>query len=229
MDGRSAKPAGTAPIDRARYDRYAGQYLSEQHVVWTVRRRGERLVAQWIGKPVERVHAPSFEVFPQSESAFCNEFWGIQIMFIYPETGQTVKLAMTSSGREGSVEMARISTDFPEAPAPVHVDPRVYDGYVGRYRKAFLFGIICLGPTLNISHDTDELGDHLVAQVRGLPGYDRAEIFPISETCFIQNPTTSDDLQLTFVRNRKGKATHVMVYWNGSRIRGTRISNEPTK
>jgi|SRR5439155_7425518 len=150
-------------------------------------------------------------------------------MFLPPVAGQAPQLVLTSSGWEGSEEMVRISMDVPEAPAPVHIAPKSYDGYVDQYRKAFVFGLIRLGPTLSISHENDELGDHLVAHVRGLPGYDRGEIFPKSETSFIPGPTTSDDFQLTFVRNRKGKATHVMVYWNGSRIRGTRISNEPAK
>ena len=66
MDGRSAKPAGMALTDARRYDDYVGQYLTDQRMVWNVRRRGDRLMVQWIGRPIERLHAPSFEVFPLS-------------------------------------------------------------------------------------------------------------------------------------------------------------------
>jgi hypothetical protein len=185
------------------------------------------LSAQWIGKPDERVRAPSLEVFPQSESVFCNEFWGSQIMFLPAIDGQALKLVLTSWGWQGSVEMTRISTDVPEPRAPVHVDPRIYDGYVGQYRKTFLFGLIRVGPTLSISHETDELGDHFIGRARGLPGQKVGELFPVSETSFILS--AMDDLQLTFVRNKKGKVNHVVVWWNGRKIRGTRIANEPAK
>jgi hypothetical protein len=87
-----------------------------------------------------------------------------------------------------------------------------------------------LGRTLSISHETDELGNHLIASVRGVPGHDTAEFFPASETSFNVNPiTTSDDIRLTFVRNRKGKTTRVSAYWNGTKLRGTRIPNQPGK
>jgi hypothetical protein len=110
------------------------------------------------------------------------------------------------------------------------LDARTYDGYVGQYRKAFIFGLIHLGPTLSISHETDELGNHFIATVRGVPGYDVAEFFPMSETSFNVNPiTTSDDIRLTFVRNKKGKTTRVNVYWNGTKLRGARISTAPAK
>src|SRR5206468_1444357 len=127
------------------------------------------------------------------------------------------KLVLTSlgpySGFKDPIKLTRISTDVPEAPALVRLGSRIYDSYVGQYRKAFLFGLIHLGPTLSISHETDDLGNHLIASVRGVPDYDTAEFFPMSETSFNVNPiTTSDDIRLTFVRNRKGKTTRVTVY-----------------
>jgi len=52
----------------------------------------------------------------------------------------------------------------------------------------------------------------------------------MNETSFNVNPiTTSDDIRLTFVRNRKGKTTRVIVYWNGRNLRGAQISNKPAK
>jgi len=134
------------------------------------------------------------------------------------------------SGFKDPIKLTRISTDVPEVPAPVQLDSRIYDGYMGRYRKSFLFGLIHLGPSLSISHETDELGNHLIASVRGVPGYDTAEFFPMSETSFNVNPiTTTDDIRLTFVRNKRGKTIRVNVYWNGTKLRGARISNKPAK
>src|SRR5207247_10465484 len=104
-----------------------------------------------------------------------------------------------------------------------------YDAYVGQYRKTFLFGLIRVGPTLSISHLTDEVGDHLIASVRGLPGYGGEEFFPLSETRFIVSPTAADDVRFTFVRNKDRKSTSVNVYWNATKLSGARISNKPAK
>ena len=155
-------------------------------------------------------------------------------MFLPAADGQALKLVLTSlgpySGFKDPIKLTRICTDVPETPAPVQLDSRIYDGYVGQYRKAFLFGLIHLGPTLSISHERDELGNHLIASVRGVPGYDTGEFFPISEASFNVNPiTTEDDIQFTFVRNKKGKTTRVNVYWNGAKLRGARISNHPAE
>ena len=155
-------------------------------------------------------------------------------MFFPAADSQALNLVLTSlgpySGFKDPIKLTRISTDVPETPAPVHLDSRLYDGYAGQYRKGFIFGLIHLGPTLSISHETDALGNHLIASVRGVPGYDTAEFFPVSETSFNVNPiTTSDDIRLTFVRNGKGKTTRVNVYWNGTKLRGARISSHPAK
>jgi len=233
-DGRSPKPPRTTPIDAARYDGYVGQYQTAQGEICSVRREGDRLLFRWLGRPGQRQRSLSYEVFPQSETVFSNEFWGVQAMFPPNAGGQAPKLVLTSlgpySGFKDPIKLTRLSTDVSETPAPVQLDSRIYDGCVGRYRKAFIFGLIHLGPTLSISHETDELGNHLIASVRGVPGYDTAEFFPTSETSFDVNPTTTeDDIRLTFVRNRKSKTTHVNVYWNGTKLRGARISNEPAK
>ena len=89
-----------------------------------------------------------------------------------------------------------------------------------------LLQLIRIGPTLSVSYKTDEIGNHLFVSVKG---YGMEEVFPVSETSFIPNPTAADNLRLNFVRNKKGKVTGGIAYWNGSRYRGTRISNEPAK
>lgn len=230
--GQSPKPTNAVAIDPSLYDRYAGQYRSDQDGICTVRQEGERLMLQWIGQSSKRF--PSYEVFPQSESAFANEFWGVQAKFSSASNGQTAQLILTSlgpySGFKDPIRLVRISTDLPKTPTLVHLDSRTYDDFAGRYRKSLLFGLIHLGPTLSISHETDELGNHLVASARGLPGYNVAEFFPDSETSFIVNPmSTADDIRLTFVRNKKGKPTRIVVTWNGSKHRGSRISDQPAK
>jgi hypothetical protein len=229
LNGRSPKPAGVVPVDSGIYDSYAGTYrLDNESHTCSVRRLGERLLIQWLGEPGQRVRIPSYEVFPLSESVFRNEFVEIQATFQSASDGQAPKLVFTSlgsvSGFQDPLKLTRITTDISEPPVPVHVDPKIYDGYVGQYRKTLLFGLIRVGPTLNISHAKDELGGHLVARVRGLGA---EEIFPTSETSYIPGFDVSDDMRFTFVRNRKGKTTGVIVLLNGKKLRGTRISNRP--
>lgn len=231
LEDRSPKPANIIQVDHALYDHYMGLYQfgkGGERQLCSVRHDHGRLMLHWIGKPGQRLRLPSFEVFPQSESVFGNEFCQIQAKFIPATNGQPPGLVLTSlgsrSGFQGSAESVRISTQIPPTPAPGHPDSAAYDGYVGQYRKTLLFGLIRVGPTLNISHKKDELGSHLVAKVRGMGS---EEIFPTGETSFIVGFDVGDDLRLTFVRNKKGRTTGVNVLWNGKKLRGTRISKQP--
>jgi hypothetical protein len=184
---------------------------------------------QWLGHPGELRRNPSYEMFPQSESIFRNEFWGVQGTFSQVAGGQTPQLVLTGlgpySGFKDPLKLSKISASVPETPAPVQLDSKTYDGYVGQYRKTLLFGLIHVGPTLSISHERDELGDHLIGLVRGVPGYDLAEFFPLNQTTFIVNPITTDDqIKFTFIQDGKGRTTGMNVVWNGRKLRGRRIS-----
>ena len=123
-------------------------------------------------------------------------------------------------------------TNMPPALDLAYPDPKTCDQYVGQYRKSFLFGLLHLGPTLSISHVTDKTGDHLVASVRGLQafpsGKNDGDFVPVKTNSFVVNPgLTTDNVQLNFVRLRNGKATRVIVNWNGKILTGGRISDTP--
>ena len=228
LEDCSPKPVNIVHVNQALYDDYSGLYKFEKGgELCSVRDVAARLVIQVIGKPGQRLHYPSYEIFPQSESVFCNEFWQVQAKFV-GMAGRPPRLVLTSlgprSGFSGSAESVRISKEIPPVTAPVPADPVAYDGYVGQYRKTFLFGLIRVGPTLSIAHKKDELGSHLVASVRGMG---TEEIFPTSETSFIPGYNVADDLRFTFVRNKKGTTKSVIVLWNGKKYRGTHISNQP--
>jgi hypothetical protein len=235
LDGHSLLPARTAPVDAMLYDRCVGQYQTDQRNICTVRREGERLMIQWIGKPGQGVPCPSYEVFPQSESVFYNKCWNTQVTLVRDGEDQPIKIILDDS--QVCVEATKISTNLPAMPAPIRADSKLYDGYVGQYRYGMLFGLVHFGPTFSIRHETDELGDHLVGEVRGnhldayIKGTDSrllgGEMFPESETTFF-NPLAGN-LQITFVRNKKGKATHLMIELNGMKLRGDRISDKPAK
>jgi serine-type D-Ala-D-Ala carboxypeptidase/endopeptidase len=234
LEERSLKPTKAVPVDAATCDRFVGQYQNDQRAICTVRREGDRLMFQWIGRPGQRARYPSYEMFPTSESAFRNEFWRKQATFDYTDVDSPIK--MKAGFPTVQTEMTRISMDVPKAPAPVRLDPGIYDRYVGRYRMPFFFGLIHLGPTFNVRHETDEFGNHLVGYITGkkvekyIPGLAGdllgAEIFPVNETTFF-TPLDPDGLQITFLRNKKGKTTSAMLELRGSKIRAAQISKHP--
>jgi len=227
LEGRSQKPDHIAPINVADYGRFIGRYETSNHITFIVCRRGDRLMIRCLGGPFERLHTPSFEVFPLSETKFRNDFWHNQIEFTANAKGQSEILFSSSAPGKPAYEPFRatqMSRDVPATPTPVIPDSKTYESYVGQYRKTFLFGLIRVGPTLSIAHMIDEAGDHLLGRAIGVPGRDEpAEFFPLTENHFVIEPSVADNVQLTFGRNKKGKATHADVYWNGRKIRGTRI------
>ena len=136
-----------------------------------------------------------------------------------------------SSFQISSLEINAV-TNIPPALVLAYPDSQTYDQYVGQYRKSFLFGLLHLGPILSVSHVTDKTGDHLVASVRGLQtfpsGENAGDFVPVKTNSFVVNPgLTDDNIQLTFVRLRNGKATRVIVNWNGRILNGGRISDTP--
>jgi hypothetical protein len=231
LEGRSSKPSGTLPANSALLEPCVGQYKSAEHAnISVIRREDDRLMARWI-RPSGEPYA-GYEVFPQSESIFRNQFWGTQLTFLYAADGQPTNMLVAN------LKMIKISTNVPALPAPVQIDPKLYDGYVGRYRYSFLFGLFSAGPSFNVRHETDELGDHLVGNISGknietyFPRLSHdilgGELFPKNETTFF-NPLLEDQFGITFDQNKRGKTTHMTVSMNGKTIRVDRVSNRPAK
>jgi D-alanyl-D-alanine-carboxypeptidase/D-alanyl-D-alanine-endopeptidase len=228
LEDRSPRPAECATPDPKLFDRYVGRYRTKkQTAILCVRRDGECLRFQWFDEKGDRWF-PSYEMFPQSDLVFCNEFWTQRATFRGTSGGRT-ELTLNSLLPKSDFEplnLWRISTNVFPVPEMIPSDAVNYEGCVGQFRKTILFGLIRLGPTLNISYQKDDLGKHLFVYVKD---YGRVEIFPTDKDAFIPGPTVGDELRLTFLRNEQGKATHVAVRWNGSNHRGSRISDQPLK
>jgi serine-type D-Ala-D-Ala carboxypeptidase/endopeptidase len=99
---------------------------------------------------------------------------------------------------------------FPLAQPPkehkqVAVDPKLFDGYVGRYE---------LAPTFIITVTRE--GDRLFIQATGQP---KLEVFPESEKDYFLKVV---DAQITFETNRQGKATGLTLHQHGDK-HGNRI------
>jgi hypothetical protein len=226
LEGASPRPANTTPTNPARYDDYAGLYELGGTLLG-VRHENDRLLLRTLGKPEQRLRYSSFEVFPEAESVFGNTCCQVQAKFVSAPAGQAPKLVLTSlgsrSGFQGSFEATRISREIPPAPTPIPADPIAYDGYVGKYRKTFLFGLIRAGPTLVIAHKKDEFGSYLFASVRGMG---TEQIIPTGKNSFFAHDV-SDDLRFSFVRNKHGTTKGVTIILNGRKYSGSRISKEP--
>jgi CubicO group peptidase (beta-lactamase class C family) len=95
----------------------------------------------------------------------------------------------------------------PKAHTEVAVDPKLFDGYVGRYQLAPNF-------ILTITRE----GDRLFAQATGQPKF---EVFAEGDKDFFLKVI---DAQLTFVTEASGPATAVILHQNGGNVAGQRIN-----
>ncbi len=90
------------------------------------------------------------------------------------------------------------------------VDPKIYDAYAGRYE---------VEPKVIATITRD--GDRLMTQVTGQP---RFEMFPESDTVFFLKVV---DATVTFVKDDKGKVTHVVIDQAGREVKAKRLADEP--
>lgn len=90
------------------------------------------------------------------------------------------------------------------------VDPKIFDGYVGRYE---------LTPSFILSVTRE--GDQIFTQATGQP---KVEIFPESEREYFLKAV---DAQITFQTDNQGKATGLVLHQNGRDMPAKRIEGEP--
>ena len=88
----------------------------------------------------------------------------------------------------------------------VTVEPKLFDGYAGRYELAPNF-------ILTVTRE----GDHLFVQATGRP---KLQVYPESERDFFLKVV---DAQITFDTDSKGRATQVTLHQNGQNVPGKRI------
>jgi D-alanyl-D-alanine-carboxypeptidase/D-alanyl-D-alanine-endopeptidase len=97
----------------------------------------------------------------------------------------------------------------PKEHKQVTVDPKLFDGYIGRYQ---------LAPNFIITITRD--GDHLFEQATGQPKF---EIFPEGDRDYFLKVV---DAQITFVADGKGHATELVLHQNGRDAHGNRIEDD---
>jgi D-alanyl-D-alanine-carboxypeptidase/D-alanyl-D-alanine-endopeptidase len=98
----------------------------------------------------------------------------------------------------------------PRTHTEIPVDPKLLDGYVGRYQFA---------PAVFLTVSRD--GNHLFAQLTGQAAF---EVFAEGERDYFWKVV---DAQLTFETNRQGKATGVVLHQLGRDQRAMKIEGDP--
>jgi len=100
--------------------------------------------------------------------------------------------------------------EMPKARKVAKVDPKIFDAYVGRYQ---------LGPKAIATFSRE--GDRFMTQINGQPKF---EVFPESETNFFLKVV---DATITFVKDDKGRVTHVNIKQGSRDTKAQRLEDEP--
>jgi hypothetical protein len=113
------------------------------------------------------------------------------------------------------IGMHLLDSHVPLLPAPkehkeITVDPKIFDGYVGRYQLAPNF-------ILTVTRE----GDQLFTQATGQP---KVQVFPESLRDFFLKVV---DAQITFETDANGRATSLTLHQNGANVPAKRIEGEP--
>ena len=98
----------------------------------------------------------------------------------------------------------------PSERTEVPVDPKVFNGYVGRYELAPNF-------ILTVTREDD----HLFTQATGQP---KLQIYPESDRDYFLKVI---DAQITFVTDSNGRATELILHQGGMDQHAKRLEGEP--
>ncbi|MFA7004981.1 MAG: serine hydrolase [Verrucomicrobiia bacterium] len=91
-DFKPAKEHKVAKIDYKLYDAYAGRYELAPNVFFTIRRDGDRLMAQLTGQT-------SLEIFPESDTEFFYKAVDAQLTFVKNAKGEVTALILHQNGQ----------------------------------------------------------------------------------------------------------------------------------
>jgi hypothetical protein len=181
---------------------YVGRYQLAPNFILTVTREDAHLFAQATGQG-------RAEIFPESDREYFYKIVDAQITFKTDSQGRATELTLHQNGAD--MPATRMEGEAP-APTPVKehkevaVDPKLFDGYVGRYQLAPNF-------TLTVTRE----GNHLFAQATDQP---RFEVFAESYTDYFLKVV---DAQLTFHTDSRGRATELILHQNGMNMPGKRV------
>jgi cyanophycinase len=124
-------------------------------------------------------------------------------------TERTATLAPAGSFRDVPAKRIEGEAPLPREHKEIAVDPKLFEGYVGRYQLARTV-------VVNVTRE----GDHLFTQ---LTGQQKGEIFPEGERNYFLKVV---DAQITFETDSQGRATGLVLHQNGRDMPAMRIEGE---
>ena len=187
-------------VDPKIYDGYVGVYQLAAKFFITITHDGDHLYEQASGQP-------KIEIFPESEKEYFLKVVDAQITFVTDDKGRATALILHQNGQDVRGERVEGTTaaQAPKERKEVHVDPKIFQGYVGTYQ---------LAPGFSITITTE--GDHLYAQATG---QNKFEIFPENDKEYFYKVV---DAQITFITDKKDKATELILHQGGRDMPGKR-------
>ena len=183
-------------VDPQSLDTYVGRYQLAPAAIFTITRDGSRLFEQLTGQA-------RFEIYPESERDFFLKIVDAQITFEVDARGKASALVLHQNGVD---QRARRIEGEPVAPKEIALDPKVFDGYVGRYQ---------LAPNAFVMFFREDT--HFFTQITGQP---RVEIFATGPREFFLKLV---DAQLTFEVDAGGRATAAVLHQAGRDLRAPRV------
>lgn len=195
-----AKNRKEAAVDAKLFDGYVGRYQLAPSFILTVSREGAHLFAQATGQG-------KAEIFPESEREYFYKVVDAQITFKTDSQGRATELILHQNGQDMPAKrLEGEAAAVPKERKAISVDPKVFDGYAGRYQLAPNF-------ILTVTRE----GSQLFVQATGQP---RFEVFPESDRDYF---LTVVDAQVTFQTDANGRATGLVLHQNGADMPAARI------
>jgi Domain of unknown function (DUF3471) len=186
-------------VDPKLFDGYTGRYELVPNFVMTITREGDHLFVQATGQP-------KLEIFPESDRDYFLKVVDAQITFVPDSTGKATELILHQGGRDQHAK--RIEGEAPPVKEhkEVKVDPKLFDGYTGKYQLAANF-------ILTITREGDQLFEQATGQTK-------FQILPESERDYFFKVV---DAQITFVTDSNGRATELILHQGGMDQHAKRI------
>jgi D-alanyl-D-alanine-carboxypeptidase/D-alanyl-D-alanine-endopeptidase len=181
------------------YERYVGTYQFAPGIFLTATRDGDHLFMQLTGQD-------KYEIFPKTDHDFFYKVVEAGITFETDPQGKATALVLHQNGRDQRAKRIEGDAPKPKEHQAIKVDPKIFDGYVGRYQ---------LAPEFIITVTRD--GNQLYLQATNQP---RFEVFPESDRDYFLKVV---DAQITFETDPQGKASALVLHQNGLDQRAKRM------
>lgn len=200
--GASA-PEPVMTLDARQLDEYAGTYRGEG-TVYTVKRDGDRLMAQLEGQQFARI-------YPSAKDHFFYKIVNAQIEFTRDASGKVNALVLAQDGQRGMfVRPGMAAPTLPPVAAPsnppaITLDAATFDSYVGTYLAG-------AGAAFTIARS----GDGITVQLTGQPAF---PLFASSKDHFYLKVVPA---QIEFERDAKGNVTGLILHQNGANVPATK-------